>query len=209
MAQQVFLLSPANCSGRRAAMLLRAGADFPQAAQLRRGDLTLGDAFAFMSGLYFRGKLTYALRFSAGAVLRDRRVLVITPTRGLRDPLTPVTPALIREFAGCDVDAANPVYRSPLESDLAALATQLEAAARVVLLGSIATGKYVDVLHPALGDRLVYPPAFIGRGDMSRGGLLLRHAASGDELPYEPIRAGQRPTGHRPAKLPPAHSRRS
>ena len=58
------------------------------------------------------------------------------------------------------------------------LAARVPADGRVVLLGSVATGKYVDLLAAALGARLHYPPTFIGRGDMSRGGLLLRSAAA-------------------------------
>ena len=74
----------------------------------------------------------------------------------------------------------------------------------MVLLGSVASGKYVDVLLPILGDRLRYPTAFVGRGDMSRGGLMLRSAASGDELEYGPLTAGVRPRGPRPPKLDPS-----
>jgi hypothetical protein len=73
----------------------------------------------------------------------------------------------------------------------------------VVLLGSIASGKYVDVLGSIFGERLVFPPAFVGRGDMSRGGLMLRAAASGEELDYVPI-AGATRHGARPARLDPA-----
>src|SRR5258705_137811 len=71
----------------------------------------------------------------------------------------------------------------------------------VVLLGSIATGKYVDCLLEVFGPRLVFPAAFVGRGDMSRGGLLLRAARSGKELAYTPI-AGATLHGPRPPKLP-------
>jgi len=85
--------------------------------------------------------------------------------------------------------------------DLAALPTRLGPAGQAVLLGSIASGKYVDVLGPALGARLHYPPAFIGRGDMSRGGLLLRHAAAGTELDYAPLSTVAPRHGPRPPKL--------
>jgi len=74
----------------------------------------------------------------------------------------------------------------------------------VVLLGSIASDKYVDVLAPALGERLHYPPSFVGRGDMSRGGLLLRSAAAGVELDYLPLTALSTRRGTRPPKLGPA-----
>ena len=72
-----------------------------------------------------------------------------------------------------------------------------------MLLGSIATDKYLDVLAPALGERLHYPPAFVGRGDMSRGGLLLRSAASGVELDYAPLTVRSLRRGSRPPKLDP------
>jgi hypothetical protein len=178
-------------------MLLRSGATSDAADRLRSGAMTLGEAFSVMSSLYFRGKLTYAR-----AVVERRgdaaASFVITPTRGLLPPDTMASPALLEEFASTDIAADDRRYRAPLERDLTALVRQLSDGARVVLLGSIATGKYVDVLTPALGDRLHYPPAFIGRGDMSRGGLLLRSATSGVELEYAPLtpltpRRGQRP----------------
>jgi hypothetical protein len=191
----VFLLSPAYCGGRRAAILLNAKSPAVTAQAMRAGELTLGAAFAFMSGLYFRGKLSYAKRFG--------EALVITPTRGLQDPDQPFTLALLREFAVGDVSLDNPAYRSALERDVSALSTRIGNTAQVVLLGSVASGKYVDVLLPVLGDRLRYPVSFVGRGDMSRGGLLLRSAASGDELEYGPLTAGIRPRGPRPPKLDP------
>ena len=84
-----------------------------------------------------------------------------------------------------------------------ALATRIGTQSQVVLLGSVASGKYVDVLLPILGTRLRYPTAFIGRGDMSRGGLMLRSAASGIELDYDALTTGVRPRGPRPPKLEP------
>jgi hypothetical protein len=197
----VFLLSPAYCGGRRAKALLNPKSDFPFARRLKDGTLSLGEAFSFMSGLYFRGKLAYAQTFGrTGDGLGT--TLVITPTRGLQRPDWPVTAGVIREFAAVDVDTGNPRYRRPLEHDLADLVEELPLEARVVLLGSIATGKYVDVLRITLGDRLRYPAAFVGRGDMSRGGLLLRCAASRDELDYAQFDAAVRPRGPRPPKLP-------
>ena len=70
-----------------------------------------------------------------------------------------------------------------------------------MLLGSIATVKYLEPLVRTLGTRLLYPVAFAGRGDMSRGGLLLRAARSGVELEYEPLGEATR-HGPRPPKLP-------
>jgi hypothetical protein len=191
----IFLLSPAFCGGRRAAILLNPRSPATTSEALRRGRLTLGDAFAFMSGLYFRGKLAYATRFG--------QAYVITPTRGLQPPSMPFNLALLREFAVGEVSLENPVYRKALERDIQAVARTLKRGTQVVLLGSVASGKYVDILLPILGKRLRYPTSFVGRGDMSRGGLLLRSAASGDELEYGPLTAGVRPHGPRPPKLDP------
>ena len=189
----MFLLSPAFCGGRRAGILLNPKSQAATVLEFRSGTMTLGRAFTFMSGLYFRGKVSYAERFG--------EALVITPTRGLQPPSLPFNLSLLREFA--DVSLDNPDYRSALERDVIALATRLGRRSQVVLLGSVASGKYVDVLLPVLGDRLRYPTAFIGRGDMSRGGLMLRSAASGIELAYDVLTAGVRPRGPRPPKLDP------
>jgi hypothetical protein len=167
------------------------------AQRLADGRLALGEAFAFMSGLYFRGKLAYALHFGR------RDVHIITPTRGLLPPDMLITGDLIREFATVDVMAADARYRGPLDRDLERLATSLSAGARVVLLGSIATGKYVEALTAALGAKLHYPKAFIGRGDMSRGGLMLRCVADDVELEYAPLTPDALRHGSRPPKLPP------
>lgn len=199
----MFLLSPAYCGGRRAGIALRPDSDLPIAQQLRAGTLELGTAFAFFSGLYFRGKLAYALKFGADGTADVPSTLVITPTRGLMSPRERVTPELIREFASVDVALDDLRYRGPLERDLKVLARNLDADTKVVLLGSVASGKYVDLLQPLLGSRLCYPTAFIGRGDMSRGGLLLRCVDSGEELGYGPLTAGVRPRGSRPPKLDP------
>src|SRR5215470_11072600 len=144
----VFLLSPAYCGGRRAKILLRDGSTLAIAQRLQRGTLTLGEAFTFCSGLYFRGKITYARTFAADTTL------VITPTRGLQPPDLIVTADLIREFAGVDIASDEVRYRRPLERDLRALAKRLPPGARVVLLGSVATGKYVDVLARSIGTQL-------------------------------------------------------
>jgi len=202
MLSQVFLLSPAYCGGRRASMLLRPGSEMALAQQLRADALTLGAAFSFMSGLYFRGKLSYATAFgrldgaSAGATL------IITPTRGLQPPELPVTTTLLHEFASVDISEDDERYRVALERDAVGLAARLPPHTRVVLLGSVATGKYVDVLAPLLAPRLLYPSSFVGRGDMSRGALLLRSVSSGVELEYAALEAGARPRGPRPPKLP-------
>jgi len=166
----------------------------------------LGDVFAFISGLYFRGKLTYATRFATPPE-RDNPIVglgvhVITPNAGLRSPDTFVTPNAIRTFAESDVHQENAAYRRPLEKSARALRRELGADCEVVLLGSVASPKYVDVLTRIFGERLVFPIDFVGRGDMSRGGLLLRQAREGVELPYVPV-IGATLHGQRPPKLPP------
>jgi hypothetical protein len=130
-------------------------------------------------------------------------VFVITPNSGLRAPDTPVTLSVIQKFAGVDVAAGNPAYRKPLERSARSLAADIGPDCGVVLLGSIASTKYVDVLLGIFGERLLFPADFVGRGDMSRGGLMLRCAAAGEELRYIPV-AGAVRNGQRPPKLDPA-----
>jgi hypothetical protein len=209
----VFLLSPANCSGTRAKQVLSPRARFALAEALRSPTgAPLGDVFAFISGLYFRGKLAYASRFAHPPELSDadnfnnsiggRGVLVITPNAGLRSPDTRVTHAAVRAFARHDIDASNATYRRPLEAGARALLAEIGDDCDVVLLGSIASPKYVDVLIGIFGDRLRFPTEFVGRGDMSRGGLLLRHAEAGVELAYAAV-AGATLHGKRPPRLAP------
>jgi hypothetical protein len=199
---QVFLLSPAFCGGRRAAILKREESTLPLARAFREGTLTLGEAFSFLSGLYFRGKFTYARAFARGADGLNP-ILIVTPTRGLQKPEMLFTPDIMREFSTVDVSAKDARYRDPMERDVRELAAKLPPAARVVLLGSVASSKYVDLLMGILGPRLFYPPSFIGRGDMSRGGLMLRSAAAGVELEYAVLDATAVRHGPRPPKLPP------
>jgi hypothetical protein len=78
----------------------------------------------------------------------------------------------------------NPDYRVPLERDLAQLASGMCEGDEVVLLGSVATPKYLDPLVGVLGNRLLVPSAFVGLGDMSRGALMLQAARDGKELRY-------------------------
>ena len=76
----------------------------------------------------------------------------------------------------------------------------------VGLTGSIATGKYANILIDAFGERLRFPIDFVGRGDMSRGGLLLRCAQEGRQLEYQAVVGAVR-HGKRPPKLEPARPR--
>jgi hypothetical protein len=204
MAPRIFLLSPANCGGRRARQLLSAGAKSPLAQQLRsREGAPLGDLFAFVSGLYFRGKLAYARRFAAAPADSDScGVHIITATAGLRSPDVRITSSVIRGFAAGEIHVDNAAYRRPLETSARALANEIDDACDVVLLGSIVSPKYVDVLQGIFGERLKFPLEFVGRGDMSRGGLLLRKVSEGVELDYVPVSGAVR-RGTRPPKLPP------
>jgi len=207
MPSRVFLLSPANCGGIRARMMVSPKAGFDLAWQLQSAaGAPLGDVFSFVSGLYFRGKLAYARRFARppdpSEPVAAGGVLVITPNAGLRSADTPVTIDSFRGFAEVDIDLRNVKYRAPLEQAARALLSAIGTECEVVLLGSVASGKYVDLLLPIFGERLVFPPDFVGRGDMSRGGLMLRCAAAGLELPYVPI-AGAVRHGQRPPKLQP------
>jgi hypothetical protein len=204
---RIFLLSPANVSGSRGRMVLSERAAFPLAERLRREGATLGEVFSFVSGLYFRGKLAYARRFAAApdpqSPISGAGVLVITPAAGLRTPETIVTAEALSSFTRVDVSADNPKYRRPVERAARALAADIGPECEVVLLGSIASGKYVDVFQAIFGERLMFPAEFVGRGDMSRGGLMLRCAAAGEELTYIPV-AGAVRHGARPPKLDPA-----
>ena len=204
---RVFLLSPAHCGGRRASQVMSPNARFALAEELRsRRGARLGDIFEFVSGLYFRGKRAYAMRFAAPPepdnAIVGCGVHIITPNAGLRSPDTYVTRRAIRAFATTDVDPDNASYRRPLETSARALAREVGPDCDVVLLGSVASPKYVSVLLDIFGDRLRFPIEFVGRGDMSRGGLLLRCARDGQELAYAPI-AGAVLHGARPPRLPP------
>lgn len=162
----------------------------------------LGEVMSFLSGLYFRGKLRYARAFARPPAGLDEGVFVITPHRGLVSPNAPLTLDELRAAGRVDIRADNRRYRRPLEATAAALGTLLGADGEAVLLGSVATGKYVDVFQKTFGDRLRFPVEFVGRGDMSRGGLLLRCVRDDKELDYVPIVGAVR-HGPRPPRLAP------
>jgi predicted kinase len=200
-----FLISPANLGGERGKLIFRPEASFPLAVQLRSAEgARLGDVFSFISGLYFRGKMTYAEAFGrAPAGLSGG--LVISPAEGLRFLYEPVDQQRLRAWAEVPIDEENPSFTGPLIEHAAALLRSFGDDARYVLLGSVATDKYVKPLGEVFGERLLFPPDFLGRGDMSRGALLLRSARAGVELSYAPI-AGSKRHGPRAGKLagPPA-----
>ena len=200
MRRRIFLLSPAHCGGERARLVFSPDARFDLAQRLRAAPgAPLGEIFSFLSGLYFRGKLAYAQAFARPPVGRPG-VLVITPTDGLVLAEEPVGFERLRRFAEVDIAVANARYVEPLLRDARRLAEGLDARCDVVLLGSIATGKYLEPLLAAFGERLRFPADFVGRGDMSRGGLLLRCARAGAELEYTGV-AGAVRRGPRPPRL--------
>ena len=198
---RIFLLSPAHCGGKRAGLLFNDDARFDLARRVREpGGVPLGEVFSFVSGLYFRGKVAYARAFGRAPDGLSAS-LVITTNRGLVPAETSVTLADLRDMGCVDIDTDERRYRRPLARDARAMA-KVSPTCEFVLLGSVATGKYVDVLLEALGDRLLFPAQFVGRGDMSRGGLMLRCAEANQELAYVPVTGAVR-HGSRPPKLEP------
>ena len=198
VALTYFLLSPARCDGRRAQQLLAPSATFPLAVELREPHgAAIGEVFAFVSGLYFRGKLAYARQFAPKDAVR-----IITTNRGLLPPDEPVGPRDLADFACVDLSDAGEEFLVPFLRDAKRIHALAPKDSRFVLLGSIATNKYVAPLVEVFGDALLFPRDFIGRGDMSRGGLLLRAAAAKQELDYIPVATTVR-HGKRPPKLEP------
>lgn len=198
---RIFILSPAHSGGERAKLLLNERAQFDLARRLRNETVPLGEVFSFLSGLYFRGKLAYANTFTnpppglPGA-------LVITSNQGLLDASAPMDLDQIKAFSSVEIHQNDLRYRRPLLREAERIAALLVAPCEVILLGSVATEKYTEPLFRAFGERLRFPAEFVGRGDMSRGGLMLRCAEERRELHYIPI-AGATRRGTRPAKLIP------
>jgi hypothetical protein len=199
---RVFLLSPARCQGPRASLLTARSSNYTIAARLRApAGVPIGELFTFLSGLYFRGKIAYARTFVRPPAGAGDGVFVITPNLGLQPPETPITIDGLRAAARVDIRADNRRYRRPLEATARVLAERIEPDTQVVLLGSVASGKYVDVLTAVFGARLAFPIEFVGRGDMSRGGLMLRCVSAGRELTYAPLGPATARHGPRPPKL--------
>lgn len=181
-------------------MAMNERAGFDLAVKLRREGAPISEVFTFLSGLYFRGKVAYSQAFASppeGAA----HALVITAGRGLVALDHVLTLNDLRQIAEVPVDASEPRFREPLERDALSLAQAVGPACDIVLLGSIASAKYIEPLLGIFGERLLFPTEFVGRGDMSRGGLMLRCAQSGEELKYIPV-AGAVRRGKRPPKLP-------
>jgi hypothetical protein len=184
--QRIFLLSPADLSGIRAKKLLHSDSVSALEQRLRTGGAPLAEVFCHTSSLYFRGKLAYARMFAAPP-LGLEGCYIITTSRGLLPPDTLVDFEAVQELSSAaQIDPEDDRYRIPLQRDATTLRRTLTDACQIVLLGSVATEKYLKPLLEVFGAQLVIPSAFIGRGDMSRGGLLLRCVREKQELAYIP-----------------------
>ena len=202
---RIFLLSPAKAGGPRYSLLMREQANFDLAKRLREGAATIGEVYSFISGLYFRGKMMYAEAFRAapGGLPPS---LVMVPGAGLVPPETIIDAGQLRAIAEISVTENNPEFRDPLTTAAKLLDEHAGKHCAYVLLGSVASAKYTSPLLEIFGDRLLFPADFVGRGDMSRGGLMLRQARAGVELPYIPVR-GAPLRGARPPRLEPWRKR--
>ncbi len=196
----MFLLSPARADGVRMALVLSPRAAFPLARAVQGPGAPLGEVFRFASGLYFRGKLAYATAFGR-APEGEPAALVMAPGAGLVPSDALVRAEHLRAFAAVPVDARDARFTSPLLEAARLVARRLGEEDEVVLLGSIASDKYVEPLLSVFEGRLLFPVDFVGRGDMSRGGLLLRAARAGLELAYGKVLGAVR-HGVRPPRLP-------
>ena len=195
--RRIFLLSPANASGRRGRLLMTSP-NVVLARRLRSEEgAPLGEVFAFISGLYFRGKLAYARAFAPDASF------IITSNLGLVPPDLTISIETLQAFGDVPIDAAEPRYLDPLVRDLV---RHCNGVSEVVLLGSVASAKYTTPLLAHLGPRLKFPSTFVGRGDLSRGGVMLRAVDACVELDYVSVQ-GAALHGARPEKLPPLRRR--
>lgn len=199
LPRRIFLLSPAKAGGPRYSMLTRERADFDLARRLRDGAATIGEVYSFISGLYFRGKMMYAEAFPAAPDGLPAS-LVMVPGAGLVPPETIIDAGQLRATAEISVAEDNPEFRDPLMRAAKLLHEHAGKDCAYVLLGSVASAKYTTPLLEIFGQRLLFPADFVGRGDMSRGGLMLRQARTGVELPYIPVR-GAPLHGTRPPRL--------
>src|SRR5437762_6342629 len=169
---RIFLLSPAYAGGERAQMILSDRAEFELARKLRcKAGAPIAEVFTFLSGLYFRGKIAYATAFPRPAP-GVPGVFVITPTRGLVDAETRIRLDDLREFATVDIHNDDARYRAPIERDARILANKLPPRSEIILLGSTATGKYVNVLLASLVDWLESPLSLLGAAHLGGAGWL-------------------------------------
>jgi hypothetical protein len=182
---RIFLLSPANASGIKGQRLLNSTVHSDLAVRLRDAGASLGEVYRFISSLYFRGKLDYAERFKNPP--RGVAGVQIITGAGLMLPETVVRLSDLRKISATPIDVKNSDYRLPLHSALLGLRELAGHDTDIILLGSIATPKYVTPLREVFGERVLFPTDFLGRGDMSRGSMLLRCCAQGAELAYSPV----------------------
>jgi hypothetical protein len=181
--KRVFVLSPANCNGLRARWVLKRNSRSELAQRLRNDGAPLGEVFSFLSALYFRGKLAYAQAY-ADPPSNCPGIMIITPTAGLVPHDTVIRVSTLRGFSRGRIHVKHRGYYSLLQRTAKKLAIHMGADCELVLLGSLATGKYLDILGPIYGGRLRVPEKFLGLGDMSRGGLLLRSVRENQQLNY-------------------------
>ena len=204
-SRRIFLLSPANIAGIRGGRLMCDSAESELSSRLRGPGAPLGEVFSFISALYFRGKLAYAKRFANAPPAVDG-VFVITACGGLITPETMVTRERLREISTNNIDLMNHRYRRLFDRDSQVLSELVGSDCQIVLLGSVATPKYAEPLLRIFGERLFFPAEFVGRGDMSRGGLMLRCVKSGVQLTYLSLATAEL-HGPKPPRLVPLRAK--
>ena len=181
---RVFILSPANCNGLRARWVLRKSSRSDLAMRLRSAEgVSVGEVFTYLSALYFRGKLAYARSF-AEPPSSCPGIFIITPTAGLLEHDAVIHLSRLRGFGRVPIHLKNRTYRAALRRSAKELIARIGPHCEIVLLGSVATGKYLDILAPIFGRRFRVPAEFFGLGDMARGGLLLRCVRENRQLNY-------------------------
>src|SRR5690349_23922020 len=121
--ERVFLLSPARLGGPRSLLLMREEAAFDLAVRLRSGTATIGEIYAFISGLYFRGKVAYTEAFGS-APQGVPAAMVIVPGRGLLPLDTPLSHTELRAISEVAIDVESAAYSAPFLRDLALLDQQ-------------------------------------------------------------------------------------
>ena len=146
--------APGGCSGRTADPIWRNVSAGPARA--------LGDVFSFLSALYFRGKLAYAQAFSCPPS-DCPGIFIVTPTAGLVPHDTLIRLPKLRGFSRVPIHVKNRLYYSSLRRTAKKLASRIGSDCEVVLLGSLASRKYLEILSPIFGSRLIIPAEFIGR----------------------------------------------
>ena len=172
-------------SGIRGQRLLSETGPSELARRLRESSAPIGEVYRFISSLYFRGKLEYAEKFQnppSGVA----GVQIITG-HGLMLPQTTISLTELRRISATEIDAGNSDYRRSLDCDLLKLREMSSGETEIILLGSIATSKYITPIREVFGERFLFPKEFRGLGDMSRGSILLKCCSQGRELAYLPV----------------------